>query len=279
MTLKWLVLGCICVAEVVFAVWGVAEEYGDARLERCRVSMPVPGVLQTVQRAEFWGAIVALQAYWPCHLGIDNLNVSRTRGRLLDRDCLAKPLPLFKDGELVALAQFVIRTRGRQTVRVTKVTGHATVADVVQGRVRLVHQLGNAEVDISADLGRRHLSELLMDARRSLLKVRAHWYPIMQQLHRFMIAVSGVAIDHEGKGGSAPDPLGPRGRRKVRRTEIGVNVDLASLPGPHGFLNGPWSRFSGVALLVLMLLPGRTVLVFYASLLPFLTLCNGLSML
>ena len=28
-------------------------------------------VVQTVQRAEFWGAIVALQ----CHLGIDNLNV------------------------------------------------------------------------------------------------------------------------------------------------------------------------------------------------------------
>ena len=27
-----------------------------------------PGVLQTVQRAEFWGAIIALQAYWPCHL-------------------------------------------------------------------------------------------------------------------------------------------------------------------------------------------------------------------
>ena len=34
--------------------------------------MPVPGIMQTVQRAEFWGAIVAMQAYWPCHLGIDN---------------------------------------------------------------------------------------------------------------------------------------------------------------------------------------------------------------
>ena len=42
------------------AVWGVAEEYGDARLERCRAFMPVPGPLQTVQRAEFWGAVIAL---------------------------------------------------------------------------------------------------------------------------------------------------------------------------------------------------------------------------
>ena len=55
-------------AEVAFE--SVAEEYGDALLERCRAFMPVPGVLQTVQRAEFWGAILALQAYWPCHLGI-----------------------------------------------------------------------------------------------------------------------------------------------------------------------------------------------------------------
>ena len=60
------------------AVWGVAEEYGDARLERCRAFMSAPGVLQTVQRAEFWGAILALQAYWRSHLGIDNQNVART---------------------------------------------------------------------------------------------------------------------------------------------------------------------------------------------------------
>ena len=88
-------------AEVAFesAVWGVAEEYGDARLERCRAFVPVPGVLQTVQRTEFWGATVALQAYRPCHLGDDNLNVARTFDRLLDRDCLAKPLIFVKDGE------------------------------------------------------------------------------------------------------------------------------------------------------------------------------------
>ena len=56
---------CLPAAEVAFdhSVWGTVEEYGDARLERCRAFLPVPGVLQTVQRAEYWGAIVALQAY------------------------------------------------------------------------------------------------------------------------------------------------------------------------------------------------------------------------
>ena len=101
------------------SIWRTAEEYGDARLERCRAFLPVPGVMQTVQRAEFWGAILALQAYWPCHSGIDNLNVAGSIGRLLDHDSLVKPLPLVKDGDLIALARYMIRTRGRETVRVT----------------------------------------------------------------------------------------------------------------------------------------------------------------
>ena len=107
------------------SVWCTAEENGDARLERCRAFMLVSGVVQTVQRAESWSAIIAMQAYWPCHLGIDNLDVARSVGRLLDHDSLIKPLPLVKDGDLIALAQHMIRTWGRETVRVTKVEGHA----------------------------------------------------------------------------------------------------------------------------------------------------------
>ena len=42
-----------------------------------------------------------------------------------------------KIGMLVALVQCMIRTRGRETVRVTKVKGHAEDLDVQQGRVRL----------------------------------------------------------------------------------------------------------------------------------------------
>ena len=39
-------------SEVPFesSVWGTAEECGDARLERCRAFLSVPGVMQTVQR-------------------------------------------------------------------------------------------------------------------------------------------------------------------------------------------------------------------------------------
>ena len=127
---------------------------------------------------------------WPCHLGIDNLSVVRSIGRLLDADCLAKPLPLVKDGDLVALVQYMIRTRGRHTVRVTKVKGHAKDNEVQNGHVRLIDQQGNFEADIAAELGRRHQTEVLIDARRRLLGARSHCFPIMSDLHRFMVAIA-----------------------------------------------------------------------------------------
>ena len=101
----------------------------------------------------------------------------------------------------------MISTRGRETVRVTKVKGHAENVDVQQGRVRLADQQGNAEADAAADSGRRHQSEVLINARRRLLQARSHWYPLMLDLHRFMIAVARVSVNHDGRGGTAPDPL------------------------------------------------------------------------
>ena len=124
--------------------------------------------------------------------------------------------------------------------------------------------MGNAEADTAADLGRRHQSQVLIDARRRLLKARSYWYPIVLDLHRFMIAVAGVTVNHDGRGGTAPDPLvwDQGGRLKARKLTIRVNVDLASLPGPPGFLGGPWVQVDAGHISGAVLLPGSTVLVF-----------------
>ena len=54
-----------------------------------------------------------------------------------------------------------------------------------------------------------------------------------------MIAIARVSVNHDGKGGTAPDPLvwDQGSKPKVRKLAIRVNVDLASLPGPPAFLN------------------------------------------
>ena len=79
------------------------------------------------------------------------------------------------------------------------------------------------------------------------------------------------------RGGTAPDPLvwDQGGRPKARNLDIRVNVDIVSLPGPPDFLGGPWIQVPGGHILVLMLLPGRTVLVFRLGLLLFLIPCIG----
>ena len=175
------------------------------------MSMPVSGPFQSVQRAEFWSAISALQAFWLGHLGSDDLNVVKSIGRLSDHGSLSKPLPLVKDRDLIAMFRHMIRFRGRETVQVTKVKGHATDADVEQGRVREEDKFGNAEADTAAVLGRRLQSEEAMDVGRALLNALEFWYPIVLQLHRFTVALSRVR----------------------------VGVDLAMLLGPPGFLHGP----------------------------------------
>ena len=165
----------------------------------------------------------------------------------MDSNVMSKHLPLVKDGDLIAIVQHLIQARGLDTVRVTKGEGHAAEADVEQGRVREEDKLGNAEADNAADLGRRQQSEVVMDARRALLNAWEYWYSIILQLHRFMVAVSPVSVNHDERGGSALDPLvwGRGSRMKQRKVYVRVNIDLSSLPRPPGFLHGPWVQVHG----------------------------------
>ena len=66
--------------------WGRLEllppsEHG---VERCVLFDSIRGPLQSIQRAELWGVILALQCSSAVHLGVDNLNVVRHVSRILD---------------------------------------------------------------------------------------------------------------------------------------------------------------------------------------------------
>ena len=92
----------------------------DRTVASCRDYCSVPGPLQSVQRAELWGVILALQASRGAHLGVDNLNVVRHVGRYL-----------------LCLIDRMLQLRGFDTVKVSKVTGHADEGMVLDGRVRV----------------------------------------------------------------------------------------------------------------------------------------------
>ena len=165
------------------------------------------GHIQSVQRAEYWGVILALQAYSGIHIGIDNMNVLRGVAALLSHRVPRSPLPLMKDGDLLATIHSMLRLRGFDTVKVSKVKGHATRAMVASGDVRLDDLVGNNGDDAAADLGRLRQHDDVITARRNLLRVRRLWYPIMLDLHRFMVAISRIEVNHDGFGGTAPDAM------------------------------------------------------------------------
>ena len=199
------------------------------------------------QRAEYWEVILALQAYSGIHIGIDNLNVLRGVAALLSHRVPRSPLPLVKDGDLLATIHSMLSLRGFDTVQVSKVKGHATHAMVASGAVRLEDLVGNNGAD-AADLGRLRQQDEVITARRDLLRVRRLWYPIVLDLHRFMVASSRIEVNHDGFGGTAPDAMvwDKGGIVKPRAPSFRLIVDHATLPGPPEFVSSTWCTLNSL---------------------------------
>ena len=102
-----------------FLMRGPGDTPGDLDLDdhAAGVSSAVPGPLQTVQRAEYCGFILGLQALMPVHLRVDNKNVCHRVATLL------KEMEGFSSSFSMPLH---IWYRYRCTVNVSKVKEHAT---------------------------------------------------------------------------------------------------------------------------------------------------------
>ena len=54
--------------------WGHAQDLDDPHEGSSHIFSGIPGPIQSVQRAEYWGVILALQACSGIHIGIDYMN-------------------------------------------------------------------------------------------------------------------------------------------------------------------------------------------------------------
>ena len=101
--------------------WGHVDHVRpEGKVQSCRGFSSVPGPLQSVQRAELSGVILALQSSGAVHLGVDNLGVVRHDSRLLDGHHGSVPFELVKDGDLLLLIGRMLHLRGLDTVRISK---------------------------------------------------------------------------------------------------------------------------------------------------------------
>ena len=183
-------------------------------VESCRGFWSVPGPVQTVQGAEFWGLFVPCRRPRLFSWGGDNLNVVRHVGRLLDGCRSSCPAELLNDGDLIMLIDRVLEQRDRDTDRVTKVKGHADAEIVRVRQVRESDKLGKDAPDEAGGLILQSLMHVV-----SCLGVCRRWYPTIVDLHRFFIAISRVVV-------TAPDP--PCCAQPRHAAWVSCSVDLGS---------------------------------------------------
>ena len=161
------------------------------------------------------------------------------------------PFELVNDGDLLLLIERVLHRRGLDTVRISKVKGHADEDMVLHGRVRREDKFGNDAADEAADFGRRRVGPAVIDARRNLSGVCGRWYPIILDLHRFFIAISRAVVIHDGLDGSAPDPLvWSAGALHKRRRLVHAVRDRAFLSGPPGIWHSEWFQIPAAVVCV-----------------------------
>ena len=159
------------------------------------------------------------------------------------------PFELVKDGDLLLLVERMLHLGGLDTVRITKVKGHADEAMVHNGQVREVGRLDNDAADEAADFGRRRVGDAVIDARRNLSGVCGRWYPVILSFHRFFIAISRAVVNHDGRDGTVLDPLiWSAGARPKRRCLVHAVRDRAFLLGPPGIWDGGWVNIPASAI-------------------------------
>ena len=98
--------------------------------------------------------ILALEARTSTHIGRDNLNVVGHVGRLQEGLYEHGPCPLIKDADVLLSNKDMMSKRSQNTLRITKVKGHAVAEMVRLGAFQQVDNGSNHGADETADLSR-----------------------------------------------------------------------------------------------------------------------------
>ena len=129
----------------------------------------------------------------------------------------------------------MVRRRGLETVRISKVKRHADDEMVRMGSVRAIDTIGNDLSDRAASFGRRRVPVQVIDLRRHCAAACSFWYPLVLELGRFFIAIARAVVNEDGHGGTAfhPTVWSERGLAK-RRKVVQAIWEYAWVPGPPG---------------------------------------------
>ena len=185
----------------------------------------------------FGEVLLALQGSVHMHVGKDNLNVVDHVGRVIAGGRTGRPFPLDNDGDLLLLDHLLVQCRRQGSTQITKVQGHADEGMIALGRAREVDRMGNNE----ADRSRRRVHCHITGARRLVNGACARWYPIVQELHGFFVAIARAVVNSDDLVATSLHPVvwSSAANPKRRRVDRAVR-NVTWLPGPAW--TSDWTR-------------------------------------
>ena len=172
-----LLLGLACMLICLVMLGGIVG--GDTLLSwgplgmglsiHARVFVRFPDLSRLFRGLSFGRPSLHSQSLDTIHLRVNNPDVVRDVGRLLDGVEHSRPVGLENDWDLIALVREMIDRWSEGTACISKVKGCAGEDMVRQEQVRGLDREGNHRADEGADFGRRRVDPEVIDARRNPL--------------------------------------------------------------------------------------------------------------
>jgi len=169
----------------------------------------------------------------PTHQATDSMAYLLKASKILLGKLPRKPFNIIPDGDLWEWFAKIVKAKGAEAVRLTKVKGHATEEMVKQGKVKEEHKVGNDFSDEAADIGvEQHGNEFLEAS--TFFAAKQHEYSVfVKDMHKLILAITkeAAAISTPLSQGSIT--------RCTRKSAKGLAPICSNQAGPSHILRCP----------------------------------------
>ncbi len=162
------------------------QEEKGLRLYTC-----LPGFGSSSTRAEIGAGILAIAAQDPTHIGSDSQSFIDKGNWVLSLikqgEKPRKPWGSHKDGDLWQMFYEFAQAKGEQSIKLSKVQGHATDQQVSSGKVKKEDKLGNDKADEAAKKGIGLHGEVVVKAANWYNGRHAKYIRLIRDIHNHLI--------------------------------------------------------------------------------------------
>ncbi len=161
-----------------------------------KIYTSLPGFGGSSTRAELGAGILAIAADGAVHIGTDSRAFKDKAEGVINLVALGKkpkkPYASQKDGDLWQIFANYVAAKGPTAIRISKVKGHATEADIEEGKVIRQHREGNDKADLAAKKGiQKHGEDFVKLAGWFATRHQRYISPIMD-IHSHLIEGSVI---------------------------------------------------------------------------------------